>query len=171
MRTREPPRPAAGRRRMTAALRAAPLALFMLLAAALPGRAAAQGNDDCLSCHSDKGLTKKRGGKTVSLFVDEGRFKAAVHGKVNCTDCHADLKGKELPHDETLKPATCRSCHPVEQAQHDQSLHGKAIARGDPLAPHCSNCHGNHEIVSRKDPRSPVQPARIPYLCGKCHSE
>jgi cytochrome b subunit of formate dehydrogenase len=139
--------------------------------AGLTTEARAQTNDDCLGCHSDKGLTKKRDGKTVSLFVDEARFKAAVHGKASCTDCHADVKGKDLPHDETLKPAQCKSCHPIEVAQHDASLHGRAIARGDPLAPRCVNCHGNHEILARKDPRSPVQPARIPYLCGKCHSE
>ena len=35
----------------------------------------------------------------------------------------------------------------------------------------CRNCHGSHEILAIKDPRSPVQPARIPYLCGQCHSE
>jgi len=166
--------PPPDRRAMTilkTTIRASALALLLLAASGLGAGLRAQANDDCLSCHNDKGLTKKRAGKPVSLFVDEARFKATVHGKINCTDCHADLKGKELPHDETLKPATCRSCHAVEQAQHDLSLHGKAIARGDPLAPHCSNCHGNHEIVSRKDPRSPVQPARIPYLCGKCHSE
>jgi len=135
------------------------------------GRAVAQTNDDCFSCHSDKTLTAKRGGKSVSLYVDQARFEATLHGKQSCIGCHADLKGKELPHDETLKPATCGSCHAEEQRQHEQSLHGKAIARGDQLAPRCRNCHGTHEILAVKDPRSPVQPARIPYLCGQCHSE
>jgi cytochrome b subunit of formate dehydrogenase len=157
--------------RLRAALRAGLLACALLLLAGGGTRALAQGNDDCLSCHNDKGLTKKRDGRTVSLFVDETKFKGSVHGKTSCTDCHADLKGKELPHDETLKPAQCRSCHEAEQVQHDGSLHGKAIARGDPLAPKCSSCHGNHEMVRRSDPRSPVQPSRIPYLCGRCHSE
>ncbi|MEK6611990.1 MAG: hypothetical protein AABZ29_04350 [Gemmatimonadota bacterium] len=137
----------------------------------LPGQAAAQANEDCFSCHSDKSLSKKRAGRTVRLFVDQKKFEATVHGTKLCVDCHADLKGKELPHDDRLKPATCRRCHAAEQEQHDQSLHGKAIARGDELAPHCSNCHGTHEILARKDPRSPVQPSRVPYLCGQCHSE
>ena len=153
------------------AWRAGVVALALVLLSGGGARAIAQGNDDCLSCHNDKGLTKKRDGRTVSLFVDEVKFKGSVHGKVNCTDCHADLKGKDLPHDETLKPAQCRSCHANEQTQHDQSLHGRALARGDPLAPKCSSCHGNHDIVARSNPRSPVQPARIPYLCGRCHSE
>ena len=37
------------------------VALALLLG--LPGHAAAQANEDCFSCHSDKALTKKRGGK------------------------------------------------------------------------------------------------------------
>ncbi len=166
-------RPSADRflRAMRAAGRAALVASALLLASGAAAGARAQGNDDCLACHNDKGLTKKRDGRTVSLFVDEARYGKAVHARVLCTECHADLKGMDLPHDETLKPAQCRSCHQVEQVQHDQSLHGKAIARGDPLAPKCSNCHGTHEIVGAKDARSPVQPSRIPYLCGKCHSE
>ncbi len=147
-------------------------ALTLLVAFAMPVRSAgAQANGDCFECHADKSLTTKRDGKTVSLFVDQKKFAASVHGKGNCIDCHADLTGKELPHDERLKPATCRACHAVQQSQHDQSLHGKAIARGDPLAPRCISCHGNHEIVAVKSANSPVQPSRIPYLCGQCHSE
>ncbi len=153
------------------ALRAGLLAFALLFLSGGGAPALAQGNADCLECHSDKSLTKKRDGRTVSLFIDAARFNASVHAKANCTDCHADLKGKDLPHDETLKPAQCRSCHEAEQVQHDQSLHGRAIARGDPLAPRCSSCHGTHDIVRRADPRSPVQPSRIPYLCGRCHSE
>ncbi len=153
--------------RVTSLVFAAVLALLL----GVPGSAGAQANDDCLSCHTDKALTKKRAGKTVSLFVDQAKFEGTVHGKTLCIGCHADLKGKDLPHDETLKPATCGGCHAVQQKQHEQSLHGKAIARGDQLAPHCSNCHGTHEMLAVKDPRSPVLPTRIPYLCGQCHSE
>ncbi len=50
-------------------------------------------------------------------------------------------------------------------------LHGKAAAHGDPLAPRCVNCHGNHDIVPVKDKRSAVAPLRIPFVCGKCHQE
>ena len=51
-------------------------------------------------------------------------------------------------------PVKCGTCHATEQELYAQSLHGKAIARGDPLAPRCVNCHGNHDIVPVKDPRS-----------------
>ena len=51
------------------------------------------------------------------------------------------------------------------------SLHGKAAARGDALAPTCLTCHGGHGILPHKDPKSPVAVMNIPLLCGKCHRE
>ena len=55
--------------------------------------------------------------------------------------------------------------------QHAASLHGKALTRGDPLAPRCAACHGTHDIRAVKDPDSPVSPLQIPFPCGKCHQE
>ena len=127
--------------------------------------------EDCLACHSDKSLTGNRGGKTISVFVDQKKFAASVHGKLSCTDCHVDLEKKELPHEEKLAHVNCGTCHDDEQAQHSASLHGKAVARGDPLAPRCVDCHGNHDIVPIKSVRSAVAPQRVPFVCGKCHQE
>src|SRR5512144_941283 len=92
---------------------AAAAALLLLL----PARAGAQENSDCLECHSDRSLTGTRNGRTISVFVDEKKFAASVHASLDCTGCHADLEGKELPHDEDLGPAQCGSCHEAEQAQ------------------------------------------------------
>src|SRR5712692_1667787 len=127
--------------------------------------------EKCLACHGEKGFTTVRAGKTVSLFVEAKKFSASVHGSLGCTGCHADLEGKDLPHDTPLAKVVCGTCHPSEQKQHARSLHGKAIARGDPLAPRCVNCHGNHDILPIKDPRSAVTPLKIPFVCGKCHRE
>ncbi len=126
---------------------------------------------DCLACHDDKGLTTKRAGKTVSLYVDGKKFASSIHGSLSCTNCHADLEGKDLPHDTPLKKVNCGTCHSGEAELHAKSLHGKAAARGDALAPRCVNCHGNHDIVPVKDRRSPVAPLNVPFLCGKCHRE
>ncbi len=132
---------------------------------------AAQENSDCLTCHSDNSLAKKRGGRIVSLFVDEKKIGGSVHGKLPCIGCHQDLAGSEFPHKETLKKVECGECHSTEQKLHAASLHGRAVSRGDPLAPDCRTCHGTHEIVKVKDPKSPVQPFNIPFLCGRCHKE
>jgi cytochrome b subunit of formate dehydrogenase len=137
----------------------------------LPVCAMAQSNEDCFTCHSDKTLKAKRDGKMVSAFVDEKKFGASVHAGLSCIDCHADLAKKDLPHDDALARVNCGSCHGEEQKQHAESLHGKAIARGDKLAPRCADCHGNHDILPVKDPRSAVTPSRVPYVCGRCHQE
>jgi hypothetical protein len=146
---------------------------MLVLAAALicAGRARAQESADCLTCHEDRALTGTKRGKTVSMFVDQKKFAASVHADVPCVACHADLAGKELPHAEDLAPAVCSDCHGTEAALHARSLHGKAAGRGDPLAPRCFDCHGNHGIVKVTDARSPVSPLQVPFLCGKCHQE
>ncbi|MGE5321598.1 MAG: hypothetical protein ACM3SW_01965, partial [Actinomycetota bacterium] len=150
-------------------------ALLLFLAAGflfLPARlsAAAGDSDTCLACHGDKTFSTKHGKETVSLFVDGKRFAGSVHAALTCTGCHADLEGKDIPHPPPAK-VDCGTCHSEEQKQHAKSLHGKALARGDPLAPRCYSCHGNHYIVSIKDKNSPVAPLRVPFTCGKCHSE
>lgn len=105
------------------------------------------------------------------MFVDATRFSESVHGKLECINCHADLEGKELPHDEDLQKVDCGTCHDGEQKQHASSLHGQALAKGDPLAPRCESCHGTHDVRAAKDPLSPVAPLNVPGTCGKCHRE
>jgi nitrate/TMAO reductase-like tetraheme cytochrome c subunit len=131
----------------------------------------AQENTDCFGCHNDKTLEGTRAGKKISVFVDEKKFGESVHAALTCVSCHEDLKGKELPHEGGLKAVQCGTCHTSQEALHAKSLHGKAIARGDQLAPRCKDCHGNHNILSAKDPRSPISALQVPFLCGKCHKE
>jgi cytochrome b subunit of formate dehydrogenase len=137
---------------------------------ARPMQAVAQANDDCLTCHSDTALTTKKAGKTISLYVDQSKFQASIHGKRSCIDCHADQKGKEFPHEAPVKPAVCSGCHATAQREYIASVHGKAVSRGNLLAPHCADCHGSHQIVAVKDAGSPVRPVRVAYLCLSCHS-
>ncbi|MGE5112727.1 MAG: hypothetical protein ACM3JB_17815 [Acidobacteriaceae bacterium] len=159
-----------GFRRSTRSAAVVALALigFVLSAGTV---ANAQQNDDCLACHGDKTMTTQRAGHTVSLYVDGKKFAGSIHSALSCTSCHADLEGKELPHSTPLKRVECGTCHSQEQELHAKSLHGRAVARGDSLAPRCVNCHGNHDIVPVKDPRSAVAPLKIPFICGKCHQE
>ncbi len=147
------------------------LGLLLILLASFFSRTIAQENSDCFSCHSDKSLTGTRKGKTIAVFVDEKKFSGSIHSSLTCISCHVDLAGKELPHSDDLAPVRCGTCHETEQRLHAQSLHGKAIVRGDPLAPSCKDCHGNHEILGVKDPNSQVAPLKVPFVCGKCHQE
>ena len=123
------------------------VALAVLLSSAPAwAKKGADPNDTCLACHGDKSMSTKKGSRSVSLFVDGKRFSSSIHGQVGCTGCHADLEGKDLPHGKPAK-VSCGTCHSQEQELYAKSLHGKAAARGDQLAPRCVNCHGNHDIV------------------------
>ncbi len=163
------------RRNIRRALRAVQLAFpLLLLLAGVRGAWGAhppgQPGEECLACHGDKDMTTTRAGKTVSLFVDVKKFSSSVHAGFGCTGCHADLEGKDFPHDKPAR-VNCGTCHTTEKEQHDKSLHGKAIARGDSMAPHCVDCHGNHDIVPVKDKHSAVAPLKVPFVCGRCHQE
>jgi uncharacterized protein with PIN domain len=145
------------------------LCLTVMLVLVSPVRA--EDENPCFTCHGEKTFTTKRGGRTVSLYVDAKRFSSSVHASLSCTGCHADLEGKELPHDVPLAKVECGRCHDSEAKDMAESLHGKAAARGDALAPRCINCHGAHDIIPVSNPRSNVAPLRVPFVCGTCHRE
>jgi len=51
-----------------------------------------------------------------------------------------------------------------------QSIHGQAIARGNELAPVCTDCHGIHSIKSHSDPNSPNSEQNLSRdTCARCH--
>jgi hypothetical protein len=157
------------RRRLLCAVLPLFLSFLTFLLSARP--AVAQENSDCLACHEDRTLTGERKGRSFSVYVDERRIAGSVHASISCVSCHSALDGKDLPHEPGVPPVDCGSCHDTEKMQHARSLHGQAAARGDPLAPRCVSCHGYHDILSTKDPRSPTYPMQIPFLCGRCHRE
>ncbi len=147
------------------------------LAAAKPGqqekisKTTVHKNQGCLACHGEESFSTERDGKTVSLYVDEVRFSGSVHVSLACVNCHEDLAGSDGEHGVPVKPVNCGTCHAKAKAKVDESLHGKALARGDTLAPRCSNCHGEHDILPVRDIRSRVTPLNVPFVCGSCHSE
>ncbi len=135
------------------------------------GIAMGQTVDDCLSCHSDNTLAEERDGRQVSLYVDQNIFKKSVHGELDCISCHVDLTDTEFPHKEKVAPADCSTCHDQIAAVYEGSLHGRAAKSGAKLAPRCSDCHGNHDIVPVSSPESKVAKFNIPFVCGRCHKE
>jgi hypothetical protein len=111
----------------------------------------------CASCH---------GGNPASVNVEaahRGGFRSLT-GRAEvpglCAECHSDL--------EQMRPYNL----PVDQhAVYQTSPHGKAVAKGDVRAAVCSDCHGDHEILSVADPRSTVHPRNLPATCGRCHGD
>ena len=144
----------------------------LALVAVLPATVAeAQESEECLACHGDPDLTTERDGRSVSLYISERRFGASVHAEMTCVGCHMDVAGMEGFHETPLEKVDCGACHDEIQAQHQASLHGQALKRGDPLAPRCVDCHGIHDIRPVADHDSPVSPLRVPFTCGRCHQE
>jgi cytochrome b subunit of formate dehydrogenase/5-methylcytosine-specific restriction endonuclease McrA len=134
----------------------------------------------CGSCHNKKFVMEASGRSTQPFLayqesvhgqaVARGMAKAAV-----CTDCHgaheilspADSKSSIF---KFTVPATCGKCHSGVQKEFDQSIHGRAIARGEWQAPVCTDCHGIHSIKSSSEPNSPVSMQNLAQqTCARCH--
>jgi len=127
------------------------------------------GSKECLDCHETGRRTGKREAGVPPPF-DAASLRASPHAEQECRGCHSDV-GKELPHAEKLKPVECGTCHPDEAEKYAASLHGRAVARGDKLAPNCKLCHGTHTVKRPSAPGSPTSTIEIPKLCGQCHRE
>jgi predicted CXXCH cytochrome family protein len=152
------------------------LALLLATTTQAPpqGTAAAPDVDTCLSCHSEKAMSKTLpSGETRSLYIDGAVFERSVHGgKLSCVDCHSDMT--EIPHAsrpfKTRREFTvayyeaCKRCHFANYNKTLDSVHHVAEARGDITAPLCVDCHGSHDVTSPNQPRS-----RISLMCAKCH--
>ena len=152
-------------RRLTRFLAAA----VLLAAAALP--ALAQEDAKCLECHGDPAAKPAQPGGKAPAFVDVKKLQSSPHAKQQCVYCHQDLDGADFPHRKDVAPVDCATCHEKEGEAHAKSLHGKALAKGDKMAPYCFDCHGGHDVKSPKDPTSPTNHMNIPQTCGKCHHE
>jgi cytochrome b subunit of formate dehydrogenase len=132
--------------------------------------AGAQGNDDCLMCHEDPELVGERHGIEIPVFIDPEAFSLSVHADFGCIDCHMDLDGVELPHDEELDAVDCAMCHDDVGEELAAGPHGAWAEDKDSPAAKCINCHGAHNVLSPDDPAAPVSSARSEELCGRCHA-
>lgn len=134
----------------------------------------------CGRCHGQKFLMESNGHSAQPFIsyqesvhgraVERGSQKAAV-----CTDCHGSHAVLSANNAQSLiykfnVPATCGKCHAEIQQKFTASIHGQGIARGNGLAPVCTDCHGIHSILSHKDPNSPVAEQNISRdTCAPCH--
>jgi len=134
----------------------------------------------CGRCHGQKFLMESNGESNQAFLsyqdsvhgraVENGSQKAAV-----CTDCHgahAILPASDArsPISKMSVPATCGKCQTEVENTFNQSIHGQAIARGNQMAPVCTDCHGIHSIKSHADPNSPAAEQNLSRdTCARCH--
>ncbi len=107
---------------------------------------------DCITCHSVHNIKR----------VNDRLSKVYSTNIVSlCGECHSSADymknyNSSLPVDQVVKYRT--------------STHGKLNAKGDSNVADCSDCHGSHDILSAKNPKSHVYAVNIPKVCSKCHS-
>ncbi len=124
----------------------------------------------CYHCHSKQ--------------VNE--FQKSVHFNKNlCTDCHGgDIKISGtivsinvmrknftgVPH-RTKISDMCSKCHGKETGMYKESIHWKELEKGVEIAATCTDCHGAHDILSFRNPKSLTYPDNVPLMCADCHDE
>ncbi|NIM52026.1 MAG: hypothetical protein GTO22_22745 [Gemmatimonadales bacterium] len=134
----------------------------------------------CAACHGAAGLRTEEAVRLPQTF---GAYAQSVHGRngageaARCTDCHGvhDLRG---PLDPASKinhvnvAATCGQCHVEVHRLYDASIHGRALRAGLADSPTCTDCHGEHLILSHEDPEARTYDARLATeTCGECHGD
>ena len=125
---------------------------------------------DCLLCHGKPELAMTRGGKRISLFVDDQQYAASTHARVACAQCHVEVRASLRRACEAIKSRVdCSSCHAAVVDVYWTSIHGKLYAKGDADAPGCLDCHDKHATKSKRWPNSPTFARAVPDLCGRCH--
>ena len=143
------------------------LAVLAVLLFGWTSVALAGGPDDCLICHSDKSLTMKRGGKTVSLFVEQGQLSASPHASIDCIKCHVGFVADSMPHATRIKPVNCGSCHKGAQYDHySESVHAKATPGVT-----CVGCHSGHAVKRVTDKDLAARHEFATQVCAGCHAE
>jgi cytochrome b subunit of formate dehydrogenase len=156
-----------------------------ILAAQDPNSAVAKKNlpDTCASCRSNPAFLAKH---QIPFAHPVEMHKLSVHGRAvaagnrnaaTCSDCHGshaiyEARDARSKVNHWNVPATCSVCHGGIAKMYDASVHGQAVAHGAADAPVCTDCHGEHVILTPSEPQSSVNPARVSTVtCGRCHGD
>ena len=139
----------------------------------------------CGRCHEDLDLIKKHDillGNPIQVYensIHGQATKGGVYVAATCNDCHSTNGSAhqilapgnaESSINHFNIPKTCGKCHKGVENDYWEGIHGKLVARGETDSPVCTNCHGEHGILSPKDPRSPVSKVRVAEAtCSPCH--
>jgi predicted CXXCH cytochrome family protein len=104
----------------------------------------------CVSCHR-RGVSR---GSGDALQVKNEQAQL-------CLSCHLS--------DPRVTARTVMGAHFIES--YGQSVHGKALTKGNAKAANCVDCHGSHEMNRAMAGNSRVNSQHIPATCARCHAE
>lgn len=97
-------------------------------------------DDGCLTCHQYPGLVSlEEANRLKILHIDEEKYLASSHGKLNCRECHSHID--KVPHTGSLTVSCSDKCHHTE----------KTMRQFDTTAD-CTKCHAKYkDKVKRMD--------------------
>jgi len=107
----------------------------------------------CLDCH-----TRNRDMTTMLPASDPKSTINRANIAETCGRCHGDknvMQGSGISNRPLLA--------------YRESVHAKAIARGNMSAAVCTDCHNAHDIEPAANAQSTIARVNIPITCGKCH--
>lgn len=140
--------------------------------------------ETCGRCHEDQNIVKKY---NIPISSPSTMYRQSVHGKAllsgknpeaaACQDCHGfhSILGGHDPKSTVNRmniSSTCGGCHQHEdiRTKYEESVHGQAVKKGVREAPVCTDCHGEHTILSHLNPDSPVYSTHVAKeVCARCH--
>ena len=155
------------------------LGVAMLAVTSMSARAAggalSQLDQQCLACHSAKGLEMKlANGDKLSLQVDGAVFAKSVHNKIGCAVCHANTSFENHPPVKTKiadsreysleMNKACLSCHAPIFKLYERSIHAALFREGNTYAPVCTDCHSPHAVMAKA-----AYETSTGAPCSKCH--
>ncbi len=108
----------------------------------------------CLDCH-----TRNRDMTTMLPASDPKSTINRANISETCGRCHGD---------KNVMQGSGISDRPL--LAYRESVHAKAIARGNMSAAVCTDCHNAHDIEPASNGQSTIARVNIPKTCGKCHS-
>ena len=136
----------------------------------------------CVNCHPEAQAAWQASKHGVAV-------KSGMAFAAHCIDCHGGDAHAILPSIDinssthhTNIPATCGKCHGqkfvMEKAglsnqmfvSYQQSVHGRAVARGSQKAAVCTDCHDYHAVLPANNPQSSIFKFNVPHTCGQCHA-
>jgi formate dehydrogenase gamma subunit len=137
----------------------------------------------CASCHSKYILTRDPDVRIANSFklYSEGIHALGIREGINvaasCNDCHGTHNLKPASDITSMVnrrniPETCSKCHIGIYTKYKKGIHGKALDAGitDDTAI-CTDCHGEHKILSRDDSYSQSNSLNVAQTCSKCHND
>jgi cytochrome b subunit of formate dehydrogenase/nitrate/TMAO reductase-like tetraheme cytochrome c subunit len=136
----------------------------------------------CLRCHLDNPDVRMKVGPSAGFISS---YEKSVHAQAvrsgnaaaaTCIDCHGshDMRKGNNPSSNVARKniaATCGRCHTDVLGEYRGSIHGTAFASGVDASATCTDCHGEHNILSPTDAGSPTAAKNVSaQVCSPCHA-